>query len=117
MNDLINDIYDEIDVMVNIAQEYLSYLIGDQTEEDMYEEIEDCVRHSYITDAVDVVDYIHHAIQNKERHDNILDGIFDFNGMMGYFDDEEIEENMYNEALNYFNEAKERTLDEFAKFI
>lgn len=117
MNDLISDIYDEIDVMVNIAQEYLSYLIGDQTEEDMYEEIEDCVRHSYITDAVDVVDYMYNAIQEEGGHDDILDGIFDFNGLMGYFEDEEIDEVTYNEALDYFNEAKNRTLDEFAKFI
>ena len=37
--DLLSDIYDEIDIMGGIADEYLSYLKGDQTEEAMYEEI------------------------------------------------------------------------------
>lgn len=117
MNDLLSDIYDEIDVMENVTQEYLSYLIEDQTEEDMYEEIEDCVRHSFITDADDIVSFMHSCISQEWKHDEIIDGIFDFNGMMGYFDDEEIEESTYNEALDYFTQTKNRVLDEFAKFI
>ena len=116
--DLLSDIYDEIDIMGGIADEYLSYLKGDQTEEAMYEEIADWVRGSYITAPEDIVDYMYSMINDDRfKQDDILDGIFDFNGMMGYYDDEEIEEKTYNQALGYFTEAKNRTLDEFAKFI
>jgi len=114
---IIDDILDEIDTMECVAQEYLSYLIEDQTEEDMYEAIEECVRYSYISDADDIVSFMYSCISQEWKHDDVIDGIFDFNGMMGYFDDEEIEENTYNEALDYFTQTKNRVLDEFAKFI
>jgi hypothetical protein len=114
---IIDDILDEIDTMENVTREYLSYLIEDQTEEDMYEAVEECVCYSFITDADDIVSFIHSCISQEWKHDDVIDGIFDFNGMMGYFDDEEIEENIYNEALDYFTQTKNRVLDEFAKFI
>jgi hypothetical protein len=114
---IIDDILDEIDTMENVTREYLSYLIEDQTEEDMYEAVEECVCYSYITDADDLVSFLHSCISQEWKHDDVIDGIFDFNGMMGYFDDEEIDEVTYNEALDYFTQTKNRVLDEFAKFI
>ena len=65
----------------------------------------------------DVVSCFYQGIQNGWKANEMLNEIFDFNGMMGYFDDEEIEENTYNEALDYFTQTKNRVLDEFAKFI
>ena len=114
---IIDDILDEIDTMENITREYFSYLIKEQTEEDMYEAVEECVRYSYITDADDIVSFMHSCVNQNWKHDDVIDGILDFNGMMGYFDDEEIEEDTYNEALDYFKQTKNRVLDEFAKFI
>ena len=115
--DLLSDIYDEIDIMGGIADEYLSHLKGDQTEEAMYEEIADWVRGSYITAPEDIVDYMYYLVHSDEhKQDDILDGIFDFNGMMGYYDDEEIEEETYNQALGYFTETKNNVLDNFSKF-
>ena len=114
---IIDDILDEIDTMENITREYFLYLTKEQTEEDMYEAVEECVRYSYITDANDIVSFMHSCIGQKWKPNEVIDGILDFSGMMGYFDDEEIEENTYNEALDYFKQTKDRVLNEFAKFI
>ena len=47
----------------------------------------------------------------------MLNEIFDFEGMMGYFGDDEIEKDTYNEALTYFDEARHEVWTKFNKYL
>ena len=95
---IIDDVMDEVDYMEDLATEYLIYLDGDQTEEMLYKAIEGIYKHSFMVTADDAVAVMHTAL-HKSPVKEVLSEIFDFKGLMGYFDDEEVEEDTWNEFL------------------
>ena len=70
-----------------------------------------------VVSAVGTAASFYQGIQNHYTVQEMLSEIFDFNGMMGYFDDEEIEEDTFNEALTHFNETKNRVNLKFNKYL
>ena len=114
---IIDDILDEVMMMEDLATVYFDFLEGEETEEGLYEAIEKICQYSFMMTADDVVACFYQGIQNHYTVNEMLSEIFDFNGMMGYFDDEEIEEDTFNEALTYFNETKNRVYSNFNKYL
>jgi len=114
---IIDDILDEVMMMEDLGLVYFDFLEGNETEEGLYEAIEKICQYSFMMTADDVVACFYQGIQNHYTVNEMLSEIFDFNGMMGYFDDEEIEEDTFNEALNYFNETKNRVYSNTNKYL
>ena len=114
---IIDDILDEVMMMEDLATVYFDFLEGEETEEGLYEAIEKICQYSFMMTADDVVACFYQGIQNHYTVNEMLSEIFDFNGMMGYFDDEEIEEDTFNEALNYYTETKNRVYSNFNKYL
>ena len=114
---IIDDILDEVDSMEDLANVYFDYLEGNETEEGLYSAVEKISQYSYMVTADDVVSCFYQGIQNHHTVQEMLSEIFDFNGMMGYFDDEEIEEDTFNEALTHFTETKNRVNSKFNKYL
>lgn len=114
---IIDDILDEVMMMEDLGLVYFDFLEGNETEEGLYEAIEKICQYSFMMTADDVVACFYQGIQNHYTVNEMLSEIFDFNGMMGYFDDEEIEEDTFNEALTYFNETKNRVYSNFNKYL
>ena len=114
---IIDDILDEVMIMEDLAIVYFDFLEGNETEEGLYKAIEKIYQYSYMVTADDVVACFYQGIQNHYTVNEMLSEIFDFNGMMGYFDDEEIEEGIFNEALTYFTETKNRVYSNFNKYL
>ena len=114
---IIDDVMDEVDYMEDLATEYLIYLDGDQTEEMLYKAIEGIYKHSFIVSADDAIAVMHTALNHKLPVKEVLREIFDFEGLMGYFDDDEVEEDTWNECLAYFNTVKSDTEGEFKNYL
>ena len=114
---IIDDVMDEVDYMEDLATEYLIYLDGDQTEEMLYKAIEGIYKHSFIVSADDAIAVMHTALSYKSPVKEVLREIFDFEGLMGYFDDEEVEEDTWNECLAYFKTVKSDTEGEFKDYL
>ena len=114
---IIDDILDEVMMMEDLAIVYFDFLEGNETEEGLYKAIEKICQYSYMATADDVVACFYQGIQNHHTVNEMLSEVFDFNGMMGYFDDEEIEEGIFNEALTYFTETKNRVYSNFNKYL
>ena len=114
---IIDDIIDEVLMMEDLGLVYFDFLEGNETEEGLYKAIEKICQYSFMMTADDVVSCFYQGIQNHYTVQEMLNEIFDFNGMMGYFDDEEIEEDTFNEALTHFNETKNRVYSNFNKYL
>ena len=114
---IIDDIIDEVLMMEDLATVYFDFLEGKETEEGLYKAMEKICQYSFMVNADDVISCFYQGIQNHYTVQEMLSEIFDFNGMMGYFDDEEIEEDTFNEALTFFNETKIRVNFLFKKYL
>ena len=114
---IIDDVMDEVDYMEDLATEYLIYLDGDQTEEMLYKAIEEIYKYSFIVSADDAIAVMHTALNQKFPVKEVLNEIFDFEGLMGYFTDDEVEEDTWNECLAYFNTVKSDTEGEFKNYL
>ena len=114
---IIDDIFDEVNSMEDLANVYFDYLEGKETEEGLYQAIEKICQYSYMVNADDVVSCFYQGIQNGWTANEILNEIFDFEGLMGFFDDEEIDEDTYNEVIGYFDEARNEVWTKFNKYL
>jgi len=114
---ILDDIFDEIDSTEDLSTVYFDYLEGQETEEGLYRAIEKICQYSFMVTADDVVACFYQGIQNGWTADEMLNEIFDFEGMMGYFDDEEIEADIYRESLTYFDETRNRVWEKFNKYL
>lgn len=114
---IIDDIFDEVDSMEDLANVYFDYLEGNETEEGLYEAIEKICQYSYMVTTDDVISCFYQGIQNGWTANEMLNEIFDFEGMMGYFGDDGIEEDTWTEANAYFAEAKSRVNFKFNKYL
>lgn len=114
---IIDDILDEVDSMEDLANVYFDYLEGNETEEGLYQAIEKICQYSYMVTTDDVVSCFYQGIQNGWTANEMLNEIFDFEGMMGYFGDDEIEKDTYNEAITYFDEARHEVWTKFNKYL
>ena len=114
---ILDDIFDEIDSTEDLSTVYFDYLEGQETEEGLYKAIKKICQYSFMVTADDVVACFYSGIQNGWTADEMLKEIFDFEGMMGYFDDEEVEADIYRESLTYFDETRNRVWEKFNKYL
>jgi len=114
---IIEDIWDEVDSMEDLVNVYFDYLEGKETEEGLYKAIEKICQYSYMVTTDDVVSCFYQGIQNGWTAEEMLNEVFDFEGLMGYWGDDEIEEDTYNEALSYFDEARNEVWTKFNKYL